>query len=268
MTPDVARQLRSILRERTGGYLRNVERTAYVTCQICTAPVEGSLLCNRCSEHRSSFGNALADLVVPVVYGGQTAQSQTLFYGYKDPSAAQPGDERRSVMHLMFGTVGLLHRRCIEAVVGAAITAVVTVPSTRQRADHPLPALAAGCLPRTPRLLALPAALQPADPRTVVPDRFVLTPVSAPADQHVLVLDDTWATGARTQSMAVALRQLGAAHVSILVLARWLAPSWPPTARYLESHQHRDFDPSECPVTGSRCPAPAGGPGTSAASDR
>ena len=257
MTPaDLAQRFQQILRERTGGYLRNVDRTPGVTCRVCTAPVEGSALCDRCAEHRSAYGRALADLVVPVVYGGQTLQSQTLFYGYKDPGAAQQGDERRPLVRLMFRAAGFMHQRCIEYTVGASVGAVVTVPSTRQRIDHPLLELTSECLPMIPRIGAWPARCQPEAARTVVPSRFLLAPAPVARGRHVLVLDDTWATGARTQSMAVALREAGAAHVSILILARWLSTSWPPTVSYLGSHPHRDFDPWMCPVTGGRCVAP------------
>ena len=72
---------------------------------------------------------------------------------------------------------------------------------------------------------------------------------------HVLVIDDTWATGGRAQSLVLSLRDAGASHVSVLVLARWLNPAWQPTERYLAENPHVDFDPKICPVTGGDCPS-------------
>lgn len=42
---------------------------------------------------------------------------------------------------------------------------------------------------------------------------------------HVMLIDDTWASGGHAQSGALALRKSGASKVSVLVVARWLKAS-------------------------------------------
>jgi orotate phosphoribosyltransferase len=73
--------------------------------------------------------------------------------------------------------------------------------------------------------------------------------------KHVLILDDTWTTGSRTQSAALLLRQLGARHVSVMAVARWIEPTWSKNQTFLKQHLVADFDPRRCPVTGTVCPA-------------
>jgi hypothetical protein len=92
---------------------------------------------------------------------------------------------------------------------------------------------------------------------SVAADRFVVATPDLVRGRHVLVPDDTWTTGARAQSMSLTLRAAGASGVSVMVLARWLAPGWEATGAYLKTHPHRDFDPAVCPVTGGDCPGVA-----------
>lgn len=175
-----------------------------------------------------------------------------LLYGYKQPLAVQ--DDRRATVQLMLFVAVSLHRRCLESTVGQPIEAWTVVPSTRGRTDHPLPVLAAKIGIPAATVVAALAADQPGDPRVTAPRRFSFDRPELVRGKHVLVVDDTWTTGARLQSMALALRDTGASAVSGLVLARWLSVEWPATANYLRSTPHRDFDPRMCPVTGGRCP--------------
>src|ERR671933_379676 len=123
--------------DRVGSFLRNVERTPGVTCGVCTAPTDGGTECSRCRHDRERFGELLADLVVPVAYGGHNDQSRTLLHGYKDEVAAQPGDERRLLVLLLLWVAVQRHRRCIERRVQAPLQLWTTVPSTKGREHHP-----------------------------------------------------------------------------------------------------------------------------------
>lgn len=71
-----------------------------------------------------------------------------------------------------------------------------------------------------------------------------------------MVLDDTWTTGSRTQSAAVLLRQLGAVHISVVTVARWIDPNWKDNAKFIRDRLVADFDPKRCPITGMACPHP------------
>lgn len=46
---------------------------------------------------------------------------------------------------------------------------------------------------------------------------------------HVLVVDDTWVSGATMLSAVTTIRARGARLTSTLALARWLNPQYPPT---------------------------------------
>ncbi|NED95856.1 hypothetical protein G1H11_11090 [Phytoactinopolyspora alkaliphila] len=65
----------------------------------------------------------------------------------------------------------------------------------------------------------------------------------------MLLLDDTWTTGARVQSLSHALKDAGANKVAAVVLGRWVNPSWP-DSQALISHLRRSttFDLSRCVV--------------------
>ena len=111
-----------------------------------------------------------------------------LLYGYKTELAAQPADERRSLILLLLWVAVHLHRTCIERRVGAALDAWTTVLSTkagcRTSADHRPPSLA-----WAPELTSGPA---PWHRRSCHDQRqaFSLDP-GALAGRHVLIVDDT-----------------------------------------------------------------------------
>src|SRR5262249_8123080 len=66
-----------------GGYLHNVVRESHVTCAVCVTPIKPAFdVCLRCQRDRREFGDALADLVVPLCYGIRGRQSGYLMYSY------------------------------------------------------------------------------------------------------------------------------------------------------------------------------------------
>jgi hypothetical protein len=108
---------------------------------------------------------------------------------------------------------------------------------------HPLLGLVSPYL----RLPACPLAIRPGrqgrDPDL---DRFQVGPV--PAGASVLLLDDTWVSGASAQSAAAALKQAGARHVAVVVLGRHLNPADPSAAPLLAGLAPARYDPSTCAV--------------------
>ena len=81
--------------------------------------------------------------------------------------------------------------------------------------------------------------------------------VTWPDASHVMLIDDTWVSGATTLSAAATLRASGARHVSVLVLARWLDPDYGPTNKFLTAmSQHAWRNPQDvCPFTpNGTCP--------------
>jgi orotate phosphoribosyltransferase len=71
---------------------------------------------------------------------------------------------------------------------------------------------------------------------------------------HVMILDDTWTTGSRTQSAALALRRYGARYVTVMVISRYLRPRFDNNAEFITARLRPDYSPDICPVTGGDCP--------------
>ncbi len=72
---------------------------------------------------------------------------------------------------------------------------------------------------------------------------------------HVVVIDDSWVSGASAQSVAVALKQAGVEQVSILSVARVLSPHWAPNLPFLRSALPQlPYDWTICPWTLGDCP--------------
>jgi phosphoribosylpyrophosphate synthetase len=119
------------------------------------------------------------------------------------------------------------HRVCIEEAAGASFDSIVVVPSTRARAGpHPLEA-AVG------RVTSLKGLVQPllgpgTSPITghlqAKPNGYVA--VGEVSGRAVLLLDDTFTSGARVQSAAHALATGGATVVATLVVGRVIDPGF------------------------------------------
>ncbi|WP_146134810.1 ComF family protein [Actinopolyspora mortivallis] len=84
--------------------------------------------------------------------------------------------------------------------------------------------------------------------RFVVPDEYR----ERVRGKHVLVVDDTWTSGAKMQSAAVALSDAGAAQVTALCVARWCRYDWPDHRELLDSCTE-PYDAFDCPVLGEDC---------------
>lgn len=65
---------------------------------------------------------------------------------------------------------------------------------------------------------------------------------------HALILEDTWTTGARAQSLAHALKTAGATTVAAIILGRHVDPSYTPAKRLLTAIADPVFDIGRCAV--------------------
>jgi hypothetical protein len=235
-----------------GGFLRNIVREPGVTCSVCATAVDGYPWCWSCRQARSTPG--LADLVVPLTYAIQGTQSATVLRHYKDnPTLSVRAQHARIVNRLLYLGI-MLHEQCIEQKVGRPVTLRLAVPSLRGRpGTHPFIATA-----RTMRAVNDAPQLVPtagADhDRTVSANQFALGPDVSLRGHHILILDDTWTTGANAQSAALTVRHAGAEAVSVVVVGRWLVPGFANNAEFIRRRLRGDYDPHLCPVTGGDCP--------------
>ena len=64
----------------------------------------------------------------------------------------------------------------------------------------------------------------------------------------MLLLDDTWVSGASAQSAAAALKQAGAGRVAVVVLGRHVNPRDPAATTLLAGLVPAPYHPSTCAV--------------------
>ncbi|HEV2372306.1 MAG TPA: phosphoribosyltransferase [Streptosporangiaceae bacterium] len=195
-------------------------------CVSCCGPVRpGYPRCFQCGLHEEVGAGMLADVVAPVAYahkGGQLARDLWVYKSARE-GAAEAGTA------LLTSLLVFLHDHGPVVWQRAGMpgpTHACVVPSGRGRpGPHPLRVLVRGCL-------ALPwvslAASPGGDPwaRLLDPDRFAAQ--CSLAGAGVLLLDDTWTSGATAQSAALALKRAGARQVAVVVLGRHTSARTPP----------------------------------------
>lgn len=238
-----------------GSYLRNTVREAQVTCQVCATPVSPSYdLCRRCDQDRHQFCEELADLVVPVCYGIKGEQSSFQMYSYKDLIKPDPRSRIRLSL-LLLSTLGL-HGDCIESTLNHEVDSWAIVPSTRpdRPGEHPLRTVTrqTGLDRRLPEIGLTTSAEVLLDERTTSASRFAVTTGDA-VDRHVLLIEDTWTSGAKCQSAALTLHHADAASVTIVTLARWLRPTEKLAGAFVKNRLTANYDPLICPVNHPDC---------------
>lgn len=71
--------------------------------------------------------------------------------------------------------------------------------------------------------------------------------------KNILIVDDTWTTGASAQGAAIAVKKAGAATATILCVDRWLRWDWSDHKRIIDSLADSTYDVLRCPVNGQVC---------------
>ena len=202
-------------------------------CGRCHGPARhGSGECWCCLEVGRLLGDAAGDY--PRVLVAALCQPGDALHGllrrYKDGPVVEA---RRHHAEVLGGLLDrLLRARWAELGGRARCDGVAAVPSSTRAAVAgrllcPVDALVATTRAladiRPVRLRRGPSPcrhLQPAVDAFVAPDDV--------AGQRVLVVDDTWVTGARARSAAVALTRAGAEVVGTVVVGRTVSPSCSP----------------------------------------
>lgn len=254
--------LRFLLRHRVGGFFHNTRYIPGTTCRTCRGPGT-ERLCAVCQGHSTMYGARLADQVLTLAYARGNApsyhQSAHTLRAYKDPSPSRKAAEDLALMVL---AATLLHHGCVTRTTGAPWDAVSFVPPARRPGrEHPVSQLARQVHAHdgAQRFLLVPGPSVGLTGRTVLPDRFAVAPQhhDRVRDHHVLIVDDTWTTGSKAQSAALAARAAGARHITILCVARWCRHDWDDHRTLLDRFT-APYDAAVCPVTGGPCPTDGG----------
>jgi hypothetical protein len=162
--------------------------------------------------------------MVPVAFAVKGSEHAARLWQYKSDHAERDVAARAAACLLAL-LLGFLrdHSTCVWRAAGgpgpAWPTHLAVVPSARGRAGaHPLHALVAPFLTGPwAEMIARPDSQRTRD---LDPERFRAAPIPGAS---VLLLDDTWTTGASVQSAAMALRRAGAHSVAAVVLGRHVA---------------------------------------------
>jgi hypothetical protein len=220
-------------------------------CTVCRGPVSpGFTRCYHCARHDRLGQGLLADAVVPVSYAIRGTPFAADLWRYKS-RWAPAASARASLLALLLAFL-TDHGPCVwrHGIMPPPGRLAVVPTGAGRPGPHPL------------LQLALPYLQLPSCPLTIRPwhqgrdldlDRFRADPV--PSGASVLLLDDTWVTGASAQSAAAALKQSGARHVAVVVLGRHLNPDDPGTGSLLAALAPARYHPSACAVHSPATPA-------------
>jgi predicted amidophosphoribosyltransferase len=218
-------------------------------CPTCFNFTAGYERCYACS-----YGRAVLDAVAPISYSVAREQLHHALASYK----RLDGDVARrlgAVLAAILWRFLAEHERCLAEAAGTKrFDLVTTVPSSDRDRDerHPLRwivgELVGPTRDRHQRLLHRTDADVP--DRAFSQDKFEVT--GSLRDNAVLLIDDTWTTGASAQSAAAVLKAAGAGPIGAVVIGRHLNREWHENDRRLRGIEQR-FDWSACAL----CAEPA-----------
>jgi hypothetical protein len=188
-------------------------------CAFCRGPARpGSRHCYHCRRYQEYLPGLLPDAIAPVAYAPKGGQHATNLWLYK---STRPGaGAARAALSALLLVFLRDHGPCVWREAGMSRpTVAAVVPSRRARpGTHPLQEMAGRYLMLPWIRLRLDCS---EDPSSCDPDpgRFTTERI---AGASVLLLDDTWTSGASATSAAAALRLAGARSVALVVLGRHL----------------------------------------------
>ena len=213
----------------------HVSTSVRQACRTCRGPVgAGYAQCFQCDLASREAPGLLADAVVPIAYavkGGDLARDLRWYKSGRDDAA-----QARERLQEMLATFLCSRGESVWRVAGmaGAPTAVAVVPSGQGRpGDHPLLRVVRAV---TAPLPVVPLCIRPegaARGRAVSAEWLRVAGRVAGLD--MLLVDDTWVSGASAQSAAVALKLAGAARVAVVVLGRHIDPADPRTADFVRA---------------------------------
>lgn len=212
-------------------------------CDICFNLTSGYERCYACTHSVPWL-----DVVAPISYSVAHEQLHLALAGYKR-EPREVADRFTIELAAVLWRHLEAHEPCIAQQAGTdRFDLVTTVPSSSRERDraHPLRRivgrLAAPTRERHQRLLRRSAA--EVEGRAFSPDKYEA--VANLSGGSVLLVDDTWTTGANAQSAAVALKAAGAQAVAAVVIGRHLNRDW--------RHNDRRLRRLQTPFAWDRCP--------------
>ncbi len=201
-------------------------------CAMCHGPArDGRPVCWCCRSVSAGLGPTpgATPLVVPVALYRTGDRLHRVLRGYKDAPAVTARRHFTRCIATHLSAFLSTHGPCIARAAGAGWDSVAVVPSSTRRPagrrhsvplpEHPL-GRAVTALPCLSGLSHVVIGGGPATAGHLAPAAGAFEVGDGLEGRHVLLLDDSWVTGARGRSAAVALDRAGAEVVAIVVAGR------------------------------------------------
>jgi predicted amidophosphoribosyltransferase len=211
-------------------------------CTTCFNFTRGYQRCYACAH-----GQSWLQAVAPVSYSIAREQLHHALASYKRLTGEIARRFQVELAAILWRFLAE-HEQCVARAAGAgAFALVTTVPSGDRERDrkHPLRQIVGELVVPTrgrhERLLQRSTVRLGA--REPSPNRY--EPTRRLDGEPVLLIDDTWTTGANAQSAAAALRSAGAGPVAAVVIGRHLNREWHQNDQRLRGIT-RPFDWSRC----------------------
>jgi hypothetical protein len=198
-------------------------------CAVChSGPAPGYPICSSCDLTMRQVSRPVP-AVLPISLFTVGDQYWYILRQYKDHPRPQVRKELSLTLAATIARFTACHWSCIGAHLGDhAPTLVATVPSTRS-AGRPLPHPLVGVVQRIHHLAVLHEEVLVRGPGEVGHRQAhddVFRPIRDLRQHRVLLIEDTFTTGARAQSAATALHHAGAAAVTVVTAGRVINPDW------------------------------------------
>ena len=221
-------------------------------CATCFNFTAGYARCWACA-----YGHPALDAVAPISYSIAREQLHHALASYKRLN----GDVARRLQAILAAILWRFltdHEGCVAKAAGTrTFDLVTTVPSGDPARDerHPLRNIVGELVaPTRERHQRLPRRTNTeTEPRYFSENKFEA--IHRLDGQAILLIDDTWTTGASAQSAAAALKAAGAGRVAAVVIGRHLNREWHENDRRIRGIA-RPFDWRGCAL----CAEPVGSP--------
>jgi predicted amidophosphoribosyltransferase len=223
-------------------------------CGTCFNFTDGYSRCYACDH-----GQPVLDAVAPISYSVAREQLHHALASYKrldGDVARRLGASLAAILWRFLAE----HERCLAHAAGTdRFELVTTVPSGDRARDerHPLRWIVGELVAptRDRHEHVLRRSDTDAEPRSFNRNKFVATtPIEG---RSVLLIDDTWTTGASAQSAAAALKDAGADRIAAVVIGRHLNREWHENDRRIRGIA-QPFDWSKCALCAQPTPPQPG----------
>jgi len=195
-------------------------------CEIChNAPGPGYARCWSCFNTMRQVSRPVS-LVVPISLYRRSGQLHHVLWGYKNLDNQAAGTELRTRVAALLYRFFDEHGEHVQGAAGSAWDVITTVPSSRERGgSHPLERAISMAPPLRDSYERLLRRGEVETGHNQASDRG-FEAATGVAGTRVLLVDDTFTSGARLQSAASALALAGATVLGAVVVGRFIDPSF------------------------------------------